>query len=247
MNTQKMAALLAGILLTLAGGARAELLGTIDVTYSGHGAGGYAQLWGGGLYGSNSFSGVYVLNKSGGTGQAENWDNGLIRTFCIELSETAPHYARTYNIVLPQDAQDPITFLGEKIGAQKAEFLSEAWGRFVDDAWLTSGPFTEQQNNAAEAFAVVLWEIIYEDLPASPLTWDVSTDGTYGPRGFHCTGVDAGLANYMLHSLNGLGPKADLRAFVRSCSQDYLAEVPEPATVGLLALGTLVLLRKRSR
>jgi hypothetical protein len=77
--------------------------------------------------------------------------------------------------------------------------------------------------------------------------WDITTDGTIGPRGFYCTGVDAGFANNMLHTLNGTGPKADLRAFVRNGSQDYITTVPEPATVGLLTFGALVLLRKRSR
>jgi len=247
MNTKKVVTLLAGILLALTCGADANLLGTIDVTYNGSGAGGYAQLWGGGLEGVNGLAGVYTLRKSGGAGQGELWENGLIKTFCIELSETAPYDVKTYNVVLPEDAQDPTTFLGEKIGFQKAEYLREAWGRFFDESWLGSGPFTEQQNSAAKAFAVVLWEIIYEDLPASPLMWDITTDGTIGPRGFYCTGVDAGLANSVLHTLNGTGPKADLRAFVRNGSQGYITAVPEPATICLLTAGAVMLLRRRSR
>ncbi len=118
---------------------------------------------------------------------------------------------------------------------------------FLTRSGLECGPFTKQQNSAAKAFAAVIWEIIYEDLPASPLMWDVTTDGTIGPRGFYCTGLDTNIANGMLHSLNGTGPKADLRAFVRNGSQDYVTAVPEPATVCLLTFGALVLLRRRSR
>jgi hypothetical protein len=248
MNTKKVVTLLAGILLASPYVANANPLGTIDINYNGGGAGGYIGIWGGGLEGVvNGLAGVYTLRNSGGTGQGELWNEGLIGTFCIELSETAPYDVKTYDVVLPEDAQDPTTFLGAKIGFQKAEYVREAWGRFFDPAWIGSGPFTEHQNSAAKAFAAVLWEIIYEDLPASPLTWDVTTDGTIGPHGFYCTGVDAGLANSMLHSLNGTGPKADLRAFVRNGSQDYVTAVPEPTTVGLLTFGALVLLRKRSR
>jgi hypothetical protein len=247
MNTKKVVTLLAGILLALPCGAKAELLGTIDVAYNSTGAGGYVGIWGGGLNGTNGFAGVYVLSKSGGTGQGEFWEDGPIGTFCIELSEMAPFNVKTYNVVLPEDAQDPTAFLGAKIGFNKAEYLREAWGRYFDEAWVGSGPFTEQQNSDAKAFAAVLWEIIYEDLPASSQMWDVATDGTAGPRGFYCTGVDVDLADSMLHSLDGTGPKADLRAFVRNGSQDYVAAVPEPATVCLLTFGALLSIRRRSR
>lgn len=243
MNTRKVVTLLAGILLALPCGTKAELLGTIDISYSSNGAGGYANLWGGGLNGTSSFTGVYVLNKSGGTGQGELWEDGLIWSFCIELSEYAPNYTKTYNVVGPQDAQDPTSFLGAKIGTQKADYICELWGRFFDPTWATSGPFTAQQNSTAKAFAAAIWEIIYEDLPASPLAWDVTTDGTVGQRGFYCTGLDTGLANNMLHSLNGTGSKALLLAFVRNGSQDYIAAVPEPATVCLLTLGGLLFIR----
>jgi hypothetical protein len=247
MNTKKVVTLLAGILLALTCGAKADLLGTIDITYAGGGAGGHANLWGGGLNGASRFTGVYKLRKSSGTGQGELWEDGLINTFCIELSETAPYNVKTYDVVLPEDAQDPTTFLGAKIGLQKAEYVREAWGRFFDESWLGSGPFTTQQNSNAEAFAAVLWEIIYEDLPESPLIWDVTADGTDGQRGFYCTGLDTDSANSMLHSLHGTGPRADLRAFVRNGSQDYVAKVPEPATVCLLTSGGLLLLRRRRR
>ncbi len=247
MNTKKVVTLLAGIFLALPCGTKANILGTIDVAYNSSGAGGYANLWAGGLNGTSGFTGVYVLRKSGGTGQGEFWEDGLIKTFCLELSETAPNYTKTYDVVLPEDAQDPTTFLGAKIGIQKADYIREIWGRCFDLAWAGSGPFTAQQNSAAKAFSAAIWEIIYEDLPASPLMWDVTTDGTEGERGFYYTGLDTALANNMLHALDGTGPKADLRAFVCNGSQDYIAAVPEPATVCLLTFGGLLLLRRPTR
>jgi len=247
MKSKTLAITLAVITLTLTSIANAGLTGTIDVRHDGFGAVGMAKLWGGGLNGVNAKVGVYILNKSNGTGEGELWENGLIATFCLELSEYAPEYTKTYDVVLPEDAHKPNTYLGENIGFEKAEYIREAWGRFFDPAWTGSGPFTEQQNNNAKVFAAVLWEIIYEDLPATPAMWDVTVDGTPGPRGFYATGLDTYTANGMLHTLNGAGPKADLRAFVYAGKQDYITLVPEPATVWLLAAGAVTLLRKRNR
>jgi len=237
----------AAVILTLPCGAKACLLGTIDVAYDGAGAGGTAQLWGGGLEDATRRTGVYMLEKTGGTGDGELWENGLIGAFCIELSEAATSYAKTYGVVLPEDGQKPTTFLGENIGFEKAEYVREIWGRFFDPAWVGSGPFTAQQNSDAEAFAAAVWEIIYEDMPASPYMWDVTVDGMCGPLGFRATGLDSDIANSMLHSLDGAGPRADLRAFVYCGKQDYITEVPEPATILLLGLSSLALIRGRKK
>lgn len=239
--------LVAAAILSLPCGAQACLLGTIDIVYDGAGAGGTAELWGGGLEGATRRTGVYMLDKTSGTGDGELWENGLIGAFCIELSEVAPGYTKTYGVVLPEDGQKPTTFLGEKIGFEKAEYVREIWGRFFDPAWVGSGPSTLQQNSDAEAFAAAIWEIIYEDLPASPSMWDVRVDSTSGPLGFRATGLDSDTANSILHSLDGTGPKADLRAFVYCGKQDYITEVPEPATILLLGLSSLALLRGRRK
>ncbi len=239
--------LFAAALLGLPFGAQACLLGTIDIVYDGAGAGGTAELWGGGLEGAARRTGVYMLDKTGGTGDGALWENGSIGAFCMELSEVAPSCTKTYSVVLPEDGQKPTTFLGEKIGFEKGEYIREIWGRYFDESWFRNGPFTLQQNSEAEAFAAAVWEIIYEDLPASPSMWDVRVDSTCGPLGFRATGLDSDTANNMLHSLDGTGPKADLRAFVYCGKQDYITEVPELATILLLGLSSLALLRGRRK
>ena len=246
MNRKTLTITLAGITLILSSLAQA-CISTADVRHDGYGAGGLARLWGGGQNGDNVRIGVYMLYKSNGTGEGELWENGLIGTFCLELSEYAPNYTKTYEVVQPEEAQKPGTSPGVIIGSEKAEYLREAWGRFYDPAWSAGGNYTEQQNSDAEAFATVIWEIIYENLPASPALWDVTTDGTCGTGGFYATGLDTNKANSMLHALDGTGPKADLRAFVYDGKQDYLTLIPEPATIWLLAFGSITLLRKRGR
>ena len=232
--------------------ANAASLGTADIVYTGCGASGQLRVWGGGLYGASVRGGVYMLNKTKGTGQGTHWPDGLLGGFCIELSELAPTKPSTYNVVMPQDSPQPTYFLGSYIGPVKAEYLSELWGRFFDPNWVGIGPFTIQQDSNAEAFAAAVWEIIYEKLPTSPAAWDVRVDGTRGRLGFKCSGADTVTANNWLHSLNDTGPKAQLLALVRDGKQDYVTAspptgIPEPTTIALFGLGSLTLLRRKRR
>lgn len=231
--------------LTLSGVAKATPVGTVDVAHSGYGASDVIKVWGAGYRALIGQGGVYMLDKTGGTGQGNLWPNGLLGTFCIELHEWASNNILTYDVVMPEEVQN--SFLGGPMGADKAEYLRELWGRFFDPDWAGSGPFTSQQNSDAEAFAAAVWEIIHEDLPASPLDWDVTVDGTASRGGFRCQDADTATANDWLHALDGTGLKADLRAFVYDGKQDYISEIPEPATGALLGLGCVVSLLRRKR
>ncbi|MDD5327945.1 MAG: PEP-CTERM sorting domain-containing protein [Phycisphaerae bacterium] len=243
MKTQII--LLSAIIITTTCIARAVPVGTVDIAHTGYGAIGQLKVWGGGLYGSRVYGGVYTLDKTDGTGQGNIWPDEMLGAFCIELSEGAPKKTSEYDVVMPEETQKPTDFLGDHIGLDKAEYLSELWGRFFDKNWLGDGPFTYSQKRNAEAFSAAIWEIVYEKLPESPADWNVKFDGTYGSLGFKCSETDTSLANSWLHALDGTGPKAELRAFVYDGKQDYLVEVPEPATICILGLGTLVLFRKR--
>jgi len=229
--------------------ARAVPVGTdtVDIVHAGYGASGYLRVWGGGYYGMQVRGGVYMLNKTNGTGQGTLWPDGPLGSFCIELSEWAPEKSFRYDVVMPEESPEPTNFLGGHIGLDKAEYLSELWGRFFDPNWVGNGPFSYQQKHDAEAFAAAVWEIIYEKLPGSPNDWDVRSDGTCGKLGFRCCGVNTATANGWLHALDGTGPKADLRAFVYDGKQDYIVAVPEPATIGLLGLGALSLFGRKRR
>jgi hypothetical protein len=241
----------ATIFLITASLARAVPIGTVEIEYTGLGAKGQLKVWGGGFCGSSVPGGVYMFDKTAGAGAGDLWPNGPLGGFCIELSERAPqNNPYQYDVVMPEEAQRPTDFLGDYIGLDKAGYLRELWGRFFDPNWIGSGSFTCKQKSDAEAFAAAVWEIVYEKLPASPAGWDVTVDGTLGRLGFMCSDADTHTANAWLHSLDGSGPKADLRAVVFDGKQDYLVavpvtEVPEPATIALLGLGALSLVRRK--
>ena len=210
-------------------------LGTVDIDHVSMGASDFLSVYGAGYWGTDFYSGVYMLYKTGGTDMGTLWPNGPVPSFCMELSQPYPTTPKTYDVINTDESYD--FFLGECLGTAKAGYLEELWGRYYDSSWTGSGPFTSTQNTEAAAFAAAVWEIVHEDLPASPLLWNVDTDGSPGMAGFRAEGVNSILANSWLHSLDGSGPHAALAVFTHTCNQNYLVEVPEPATLVLLALG----------
>jgi len=237
--------LLAAVSLAITGAAKASILGTVDIEHSGYGASGVMRVWGGGFNGEYLHGGVYMLDKTAGTGQGNLWPNDLVGGFCIELHQWAPDTTLKYDVVKPKEVDN--SFMGGSLGAAKADYLAELWGRFYDPAWADGGPYSYEEKIKAEAFAAAVWEIVYEDMPTSPLDWDVTTDGSAGSHGFYAQYVNATLANSWLNALTGSGPKANLLAFVNDGKQDYLVQVPEPATLAMFGIGGLLSLLRRKR
>jgi hypothetical protein len=212
-------------------------VGTVDIAHDGFGANDLMQIWAGGREGVYGYAGVNMLDKTYGTNEGKNWSNGPIGAFCIEWAELKTDSMLTYDVIMPEEGPVPTTLLGGGMGLTKAKYLQELWGRYYDSSWAEGGSFSYEQNTKAAAFAAAVWEIVHEDLPLSSSGWDVKVDGTAGDRGFRCEYFGADLANYMLHSLDGTGPRAELRVFSYNGYQDYIVMVPEPATIILLGFG----------
>jgi hypothetical protein len=217
---------LVGIVLTST--ANATLLGTADIENHNNALSDIGTVWGGGLSDVTGYTGVYSWTNAGGTGlgtKVPNWG------FCIELTQEP--YNGWQNVIPLNEASLPAAY-GTPTGTTKANYIRELWGRDFDPAWITGA-----NRQMAEAFGVAIWEIIYETGPK----WDV----TSGP-GFHATGIEqAATANLWLSQLNG-----DTRYFANNLvatsspyGQDYVVQIPEPATITILGLGALALTRKR--
>jgi hypothetical protein len=216
--------------IALVSTASAALLGTVDIENHNNQFSDQGQLWGGGLTGGSYYTGVYSWTNAGGTGlgtQVPNWG------FCVELTQGT--YNGWQNVISLDSAPVPPMY-GTPMGMTKANYIRELWGRDFNPAWATGA-----NTQMAEAFGAAMWEIIYETDP----TWDV-TSGT----GFHATGIEqAATANLWLSQLNG-----DTAYFANNLvatstldGQDFVVQVPEPATICLLGLGAISLISRKRR
>ncbi len=211
--------------------ASATILGTVNIKNHNNGLSDTGQLFGGGLTGGTYYTGVYSWTNAGGTGLGAlvpDWG------FCIELTQGP--YTGWQNVIPLNEAPLPAQY-GTPTQTTKANFIRELWGRNFDPSW-TTGKTKKNEREMAEAFGAAVWEIIYETGP-----WNV-TSGT----GFHATNINqAATANLWLSQLDG-DPAYFANNLVATSAltgQDYLVQVPEPATLFLLAVGAAALLRRR--
>ena len=217
-------------------------LGSVTLAPDGYGAKGTAHITGGGHSNHNTYAGLMKFNVVNATGDDNPFTAGTtIGVFCCELTQLAAKDEASYNIILPEQGTVSVSHISKSIGSDKAALLSELWGRFYDESWLTSSSYTQEQKNAAEAFQLCIWEILYEN----NTTLDISVDSTCGDFGFSAS-TNIELANGMLAALDGTGEMAELVIVSNSSSQDFITAIPEPATIAILGAG-FILLRSRRR
>jgi hypothetical protein len=224
----KVLVFFAAVMALIVTPASATLLGTVNIQNHNQNYSDQAQLFGGGLTGGTYYTGVYSWTNEGGTGAGPwvpNWG------FCIELTQEARN---GWQDVIPL-AEAPLPafpIYGTPMGATKANYIRELWGRNFDPTWATGA-----NREYAEAFSVAIWEIIYETDP----TWNVTTGA-----GFHADSIQqADTANLWLSQLNGDTAYFAPGLVATNDGQDYLVQIPEPATLSLLAVGAAALLRRR--
>jgi len=223
-------------------------LGTVTARYVSFLTDGTVTIWGGGRQACPVRGGIHTLNKTADTGQGNLIPNGNVHVACVDLEQAVRGGSRVYDVVLPADTPDPGNHTprppGTGMGPERAAFLSELWSRYYDEA-ITGGV-------KAEAFAVSVWEIVYEPLPITEGgLWDVTSWDSANQIGFRCEGADTDLANTWLASLSG-DEYVNLVALSHPDSQDFVTatdqplDIPEPTVMALLVTGGCVaLMRKR--
>lgn len=175
-------------------------------------------------------------------------DLGDFSAFCIELREGVDDEALfdVYDLQLgPQPGQGTGgPGIDGPMGAQKADYLRELWGRHHDE--ILTGTTGERRDKAA-AFQIGIWEIVFD----SGLALSAGDFQATEPAANSVV-----IAQNWLNSITGdrtmfapglmalVSPDPDAEGPLHGI-QDQVVQVPEPATVGLLLLG--VLLRRHAR
>jgi hypothetical protein len=210
--------------------ANADTLGTVNINNNNNLLSDWGTLYGDGYPGGQTlYTGIYSWTNQGGTraGTAvPDWG------ICIEIPQ-AP-YAGWMDLITLDEAPLPPLY-GSPMGVTKANYIRELWGRDFDASWVTG-----QNRQMAEAFNVAIFEILYE----TDLSWDVT-----GGAGFH-VGADVeqtALANTWLNQLNGNSSyfADNLYSISTPSGQDFVVQLPEPASLFLLAAGAIATFKRR--
>jgi hypothetical protein len=219
-------------------------LDTIKMSYEGIDAGGKQGII---LNGDRMTfgNGVLAMNTKDPVGELSELLGDPIWGFCYELEQYASSRYNTYKVAPLQEA----------IATDKAALVSQLWAQHYDHSWEQStlidayNPANTSENQRALAFSFAVYEIIYDydgnlnhlDLSGGHLKSRISRTNPPVAVGIAQTWLN-GLINPDQYN----GPMAQLVSLSNRCKQDMIVEIPEPATMTMLVLGSLAFLRKRT-
>ena len=222
-----------------------------------------ARIYLGNQYKGHVYAGVYNLglNPAAGTYSGPEADalvasaspDYVLNAFCSDIHQNVPSKSgwTTYDIFRPEDAPVGGPNLPGGMGVDKAWDLRRLFHQH-QDAW--TGGTSTQNRNAAAAFQMAVWEIVFET-------------GAYGVGSGHfrtnSTASWVPLADTWLQQLGTDQPEVDLRVLVNEAKQDYAITIPgvgthdgpstpEPLTIlavclGAGSVGTYIRRRMRSK
>lgn len=249
-------AYLAGIVCLLgAAGAGAAVTApdTIDLSYqyveSGAVIDGYldgARYY----YGQHAAEGVMVVSARNASGPLASRLSSSFWVGCTEIDQSLdnPDRFNTYTV-------QP---LASAFAADKAALIGQLWARYYDASWETHTPVyvmdwnagqpaDTAQNKNAVALVYSIYEILW-DYSGSMSSLDV-TAGRFrtGPSQSYSdiTSITQNMLSSLVTPSEYTLPMPELVVLTNPDHQDLITMVPEPATLALLTLGGLTMLRRR--
>jgi hypothetical protein len=224
-------------------------LSTIELAYQGIDAGGNQGviLDNTEIVGAN---GVFVMGTQNAIGNPAEALGNPVWGFCYELEQ---YISSSYKVYEAQSLQ-------AAIASDKAALISQLWALHYDHSWeadtliytneyISGEPAGTTENQEALAFSFAIYEIIYDyegnmnDLDLAGGRLESRVTKTNPP-------LSVGVAQSWLNGLvdPGIytGPMAHLISLSNDDKQDIIVEIPEPATMTMLVLGSLAFLRKRT-
>ena len=163
-------------------------------------------------------------------------------TFCIELTQKVGYGKYTYNV---SDLDDALG-LGSTLAEEKADLISELWGRHHRDV---------AGSDTSAAFQLAIWEILYDARDGAGIAHhglDLK-GGSFRVKDPIANKPFLATAQNWLWELDGTGPEAHLMGMTNTRYQDQVFEarllpaVPLPAAAwsGMIMLAGMVALKAR--
>jgi PEP-CTERM motif len=224
-------------------------LNEIEMSYEGIDVGGKQGII---LNGDNMTfgNGLLAIDTKNPDGKLAELLGERVWGYCYELEQYASYQYNTYQVASLQEA----------IATDKADLISQLWAQHYDHSWEQStlinayDPDNTSENKNALAFSFAIYEIIYDydgdlgdlDLAVGSLRSRISKTNPS-----EAVGIAELWLNGLVDPSVYTGPMAQLLSSSHGSRQDFIVEitgpvvVPEPATMTILALGSLALLRKR--
>lgn len=208
--------------------AGAAIADTVDLNYTGPGAGRAVKVIAGGTT-TDVFAGQLSFTVANGSGSTGVRLNGTLLTYCIDVLEPVGAGQNTYTLANLQDA--PVTAAGTPgMGANKAAAIARMYT-------VAAGQQFGSSNAFAAAFQIAVWEVIAD----FDTGLDVNSGSFQVVQGVN-SGVSTALGSlFAAANDTSIGRTRGLGALTNEGLQDQLYQVvvPLPGAAGMAAVGLL--------